>query len=195
MKRIVRYLIKTSDKGIEFTPDKNQGLDCWVDASFAGLYGYEDDQDPNSVKSQTGFVLTLFGCPVLWKSSVQQQITLSSTAAEYVALSDAMREILPMRRLLKEISTKLNLPVIAKSMVKSTVFEDNQACLSIVKSPKMSPKNKYLALKYHFFRSEIGEDKGVVVQWVPTDQQMADSFTKSLGPTIFEELRKKLMGW
>ena len=122
LKRIIRCLIGTSDKGIEFEPDNSQGLDCWVDASFAGFYGHEDEQDPISVKSHTGFVLTVFGCPVLWKSSVQNGITLSSTAAEYVALSDSMRELLPMRRLLLEILTKLKVPIIAKSLVKSTVF-------------------------------------------------------------------------
>ena len=106
-----------------------------------------------------------------------------------------MRELLPMRRLILEISTKLKVPVITKSLVKSTVFEDNQACLSIVNSPKMSPRNKYLALKYHFFRSEIGEEKGVVVKWIPTDTQLADALTKNLGPTQFQKLRKKLMGW
>ena len=46
VKRIVRYLVGTADKGTKFIPDLTQGLDCYVDADFAGLYGYEDDQDP-----------------------------------------------------------------------------------------------------------------------------------------------------
>ena len=89
----------------------------------------------------------------------------------------------------------MNIPVVAKSMVKSAVFEDNQACLSIVDSPKISPRNKELALQYHFFRSEIGPDKGVEVKWVPTDTQIADIANKALDPKQFEVLRKKLMGW
>ena len=195
VKRIIRYLIGTKDKGIEFVPDLSQGLDCWVDASFAGLWGYEDAQDPASIKSHTGFVLTLFGCPVLTQSRRQNIVTLSSTAAEYVALSEAMRELIPMRRLLLEITTKLKLPAIAQTLVKSTVFEDNQSCLALANAPKLLPGNKYLALRYHFFRSEIGSDKGVLVQWVSTDQQVADLSTKSLGPAQFKVLRKKLMGW
>ena len=106
-----------------------------------------------------------------------------------------MRELLPMRALLKEIGTKLNLPIITKSLIRSTVFEDNQSCLSIVNVPKMSPRNKYLALKYHFFRSEIGEDKGVIAKWTPTHLQRADALTKGLGPTQFKAIRKLLMGW
>jgi hypothetical protein len=195
VKRIVRYLIDTADKGISFRPNLEQGLDCWVDADFAGLYGYEDDQDPVSVKSRTGFVLTLFGCPVLWSSKLQTDITLSSTAAEYVAFSMAMRELLPMRVLLQELSTKMDLPVLKQSLVRSTVFEDNQGCLSLVTVPKMSPRNKYLALKYHFFRDHIGEEKGIVARYIPTLQQRADIFTKGLPPTQFAVIRKLLMGW
>ena len=195
IKRIVRYLIDTADKGIEFVPDLSKGLDCYVDADWAGAYGYEDDQDPVSVKSRTGFVLTLFGCPIIWQSKLQTEITLSSTAAEYVAFSMAMREILPMRALLQEIGSMLNLPVISQSMVRSTVFEDNQGCLALVNTPRMSPRNKYLALKYHFFRSNIGKDKGILAQYVPSERQAADGLTKGLGPSQFKVIRKLLMGW
>jgi hypothetical protein len=86
-----------------------EGLDCYVDADFAGLWDHEDDQDPVSVRSRTGFTLTLFGCPILWSSKLQMDQTLSSTAAEYVAFSMAMREVLPMRALLEEISFKIKL--------------------------------------------------------------------------------------
>ena len=195
LKRIVRYLIGTKDKGIQFQPDLDKGLDCWVDADFAGLYGYEDEQDSVSVKSRTGFVLTLFGCPIVWSSKLQTDITLSSTAAEYVAFSMAMREVLPMRVLLQELAAKLDLPSVQRSLIRSTVFEDNTGCLSLVNVPKMSPRNKYLALKYHFFRSHIGEDKGIVARYIPTLEQRADIFTKGLPPTQFAVIRKLLMGW
>ena len=195
VKRIVRYLIDTKDRGLEFEPDLSAGLDCHVDADFAGLYGYEDEQDPVSVRSRTGFVLTLFGCPIIWQSKLQSEITLSSTAAEYVAFSMAMRELLPMRRLLQEISSKMDLPLVSESLVRSTVFEDNQSCLSMVNVPKMSPRNKYLALKYHFFRSHIGEDKGIVARYISTHEQRADALTKGLGPAQFKVIRKLLMGW
>jgi len=166
-----------------------------VDADFAGLYGYEDDQDPVSVKSRTGFVLTLFGCPIIWSSKLQTDITLSSTAAEYVAFSMAMRELLPMRALLQELNDKLGLDVVQGSLVRSTVFEDNQGCLSMVNSPKMSSRNKYLALKYHFFRSHIGKDKGIEAKWIETTKQKADIFTKGLPEAQFKAIRKLLMGW
>ena len=171
VKRIGRYLVGTKDKGLIFCPDLEQGLDCYVDADFAGMYGYEDEQDPVSVKSRTGFVLTLFNCPIVWSSKLQTEITLSSTAAEYVAFSMAMRELLPMRALIGELGELLNMPVLTTSLVRSTVFEDNQGCLSLVNVPKMSARNKYLALKYHFFRSNIGEAKGIVAKYISTTEQ------------------------
>jgi Reverse transcriptase (RNA-dependent DNA polymerase) len=195
IKRIIRYLSSTKERGILFEPDLKAGLDCYVDADFAGLYGYEDDQDPVSVKSRTGFVLTLFGCPIIWSSKLQTEITLSSTAAEYVAFSMAMRELLPMRALLQELASKLNIEFAKQSLVRSTVFEDNQGCLSMVNTPKMSSRNKYLSLKYHFFRSHIGKEKGIEAKWIDTKKQKADIFTKGLAEAQFQEIRKLLMGW
>jgi hypothetical protein len=195
LKRIVRYLAGTRDKGIRFTPNLQEGLNCFVDANFAGMHGYEDEQDPVSVKSRTGFTLTLFGCPIIWSSKLQTDITLSSTAAEYVAFSMAMRELIPMRALLQEVSTKLALSLVSTSLVRSTVFEDNQGCLSLVNVPKMSTRNKYLSLKYHFFRSHIGEDKGIVARYISTTEQRADILTKGLPAAQFQVIRKLLIGW
>jgi hypothetical protein len=61
--------------------------------------------------------------------------------------------------------------------------------------PKLSPRNKYLALKYHFFRSHIGEEKGIVARYIPTLQQRANIFTKGLPATQFAIIRKLLMRW
>ena len=100
-----------------------------------------------------------------------------------------------MRALLEEVGSKLNLKFLKTSLVRSTVFEDNQGCLSLVNVPKMSPRNKYLALKYHFFRSEIGEEKGVIAKYINTKEQKADIFTKGLPVSQFQHIRKLLIGW
>ena len=97
VKRIGRYLIGTKDRGLTFSPDEDLKLDCYVDADYAGLWRYEDDQDPICVKSRTGYVFTIAGCPVTWASKLQTEIALSTLEAEYIALSTAMRELLPMR--------------------------------------------------------------------------------------------------
>lgn len=200
VKRIIRYLVGTSDRGLKFTPDLKEGLNAYVDADFCGLYGYEDDQDPVSVRSRTGFTLTLFGCPIVWSSKLQDAQTLSSTASEYVAFSHVMREVIPMRALLKEIVSKVDLQCSQETLIHSTVFEDNQGCISLVNVPKMSTRNKYIALKYHFFRAHIGKDTdgsggSVECKYISTLEQKADIFTKGLGPAQFQVIRKLLMGW
>lgn len=195
VKRTCRCLVNTRDKGIPFTPNLQERLNCHVDADCAGPFSHEDPQDPVSVKSRTGFALTLFGCPVLWSSKLQTEVSPSSAAAECVAFSVSMRELIPMRRLVQEIGTVLALDIATPSLVRSTVFEDNQGCLSLVNVPKMSPRNKCLALKCHFFRDHIGEEKGAVAKCIRSEVQKADTFAKSLPVKDFERIRMLLMGW
>ena len=89
----------------------------------------------------------------------------------------------------------MNLAFAQPSLVRSTVFEDNQGCLTLVNVPQMSPRNKYLALKYHFFRNEIGPEKGIIAKWITTKEQRADILRKGLQGQDFTTIRKLLMGW
>ena len=194
--RICRYLLGTRDKGLRFKPGKVLELDCYVDADFAGLYNVEAHDDPVCVKSRTGYVLTLGSCPLLWVSKLQTEITLSTTEAEYVALSQSMRDLLPMRAKLQDVLTHLNIgPKDSKSKVVSTVFEDNNGCMALATSPKINPRTKHIAVKYHHFRGSVGEGTGITVEKIETNEQKADIFTKGLVQVKFEYLRKKLMGW
>jgi len=93
------------------------------------------------------------------------------------------------------MSDKMNLPLIAQSLVHSTAFEDNMGVMSLVNVPKMSTCNKYVSLKYHFFGSEIGEAKGIVAKYIRTKEQKADIFTKGLPTKQFQVIRKLVMGW
>ncbi|KAL7549783.1 hypothetical protein ACHAWF_013048 [Thalassiosira exigua] len=70
LKRIGRYLKGTADKGLIMDPSPGLGIDCYPDADFAGLWGYEDPQDEHCACSRTGYVITLAGCPVVWRSSL-----------------------------------------------------------------------------------------------------------------------------
>lgn len=84
-------------------PTKNQQIDCFVDADFTGLWGYEDEKDPTSVKSRRGFLFMLCGYPISWSSRLQNEIALSTTDAEYVAMSMAMNNFIPLQRIVKTI--------------------------------------------------------------------------------------------
>ena len=99
VKRIARYLkgILDNNQGLIMRPTSTLSLDCYVDADFAGLWGYEDDQDPICVRSRTGYVMTMGTCPVHWTSKLQTETALSTTEAEYIAMCQAFRELIPMR--------------------------------------------------------------------------------------------------
>jgi hypothetical protein len=107
IKQICRYLPK--NRGLVFQPTKEMTLGCYSDADFAGLWNYEDDQDPVCVKSHTGYVLTLAGCPLTWASKLQMEIALSTLESEYIALSTAICKLILLQCILQEVGRALNL--------------------------------------------------------------------------------------
>ena len=131
MKQIVRYLKATRDNGLTFNTDVEMRLNMYPDADFAGLYGIKNEQEPVCVKSRTGYVLFLGGCPISWTSKLQNEIALSTLEADYIALSQAIRELLPQRELLQEIGDKMKLSYTQPSILHSSVFEDNNGALQL----------------------------------------------------------------
>jgi Reverse transcriptase (RNA-dependent DNA polymerase)./Integrase core domain. len=203
LKKLGRYLLKTRDKGLILKPMPSGDIkiDCYVDADFAGLWNSEDNQDPHCVRSRTGYVICIGGSPIIWSSKLQSEIAMSTMEAEYIAMSTACRELLPLRNLFKEIAGALNVNEDDVQAMHTTVWEDNVGALTLsnLELPRMTPRSKHIAVKYHWFRQHVstddGADGGIVVKKIDTKNQLADIFTKGLGPTIFARLRAKLMGW
>jgi hypothetical protein len=125
---------------------------------------------------------------------MQTEIALSTTEAEYIALSQAMREVLPIIWLLEEAKHH-GVPVLnAKPKVHCKVFEDNAGAIEIANVPKMRPRTKHLNIKYHHFREEVR--KGTVsIYYTRTEDQIAYIFTKPLPETSFIKFRERIMGW
>ena len=169
--------------GLRFRKNTDFRLDCYVDANFSDLWHIEDDQEPVCVKSRTGYVMMLHRCPVHWVSKLQDLVICSTTESEFVALSMAMKDLLPMQAFLEEL--KETMPVIgdAKAVVNSTVFEDDNEALHMATSPKMTPRTKWIAIKYHFFKDHIGVEKGIILKKISSDLQVGDIFTKYLDAT------------
>jgi hypothetical protein len=95
LKRIGRYLLGTRDKGMIVHPTRDLTLNCYADADFAGLFSTSDPDDPKSVKSRSGFIITLGTIPVAWGGGLQTETALSTMDAEYIALSKSLRILLP----------------------------------------------------------------------------------------------------
>jgi hypothetical protein len=102
--RIVRYLKGTSEDVIIFAPTQHS-FEVWVDADFCGLWNRDTAiDDPATAKSRTGLVVTYAGCPITWASQLQTEVAQSTTEAEYIALSTALRSTIPIMRLVREIN-------------------------------------------------------------------------------------------
>jgi hypothetical protein len=129
-----------------------------------------------------------------WASKMQTEIALSSTGAKYIALSQAMREVIPIMQLLNE-AHEMGIPMTnQRPSVKCKVFEDNAEAIEIANVPKMRPRTKHLNVKYLHFREEVR--KGTIsIYHVGTKEQVADIFTKALDEGLFEKFRKAIMGW
>ena len=195
LKHIARYLQGTKDKGMILTPGVNNlRLDLFADADFAGLFVAEDKHDPVSVKSRTGLLLNFGGVPIFWSSKLQSEIALSTLEAEYIALSQGMRELVSARSMVLELAMKMNLDLKGVSTV-SKAWEDNVGTQNLAnsKGPLMTSRTKHIGIKYHWFRSKIGTE--IEILRVSTDLQRADIFTKGLTRYPFEEKRKLVMGW
>jgi hypothetical protein len=100
-KRVLRYLQETKTHGLLYCGQDDSNFPepiCYTDSDWAG--------DTESRKSTGGYVFLLCGAAVSWKSKKQSTISLSSTEAEYVALSEATKEAMWLKRLLREIETR-----------------------------------------------------------------------------------------
>jgi Reverse transcriptase (RNA-dependent DNA polymerase) len=196
LKHIGRYLLGTRNRGLILKPSRHLKVDLYVDAAFAGLWGYEDKHDPACVKSRSGFVVFVGGCPIVWGSKLQTEIALSTMESEYIALSESLKHLLVIKRLVTAVSRAVQLDPEDVAHIMSTVFEDNTACLTLAKlePPRMTPRSKHYAIKYHWFRETL-EPNHIEIRHVDTDNQIADILTKSLTAVKFKALREKLMGW
>jgi hypothetical protein len=87
-----------------YKPDSSKGLEVYVDADFAGGWDPADPGNANNIYSRTGFIIQYASCPIFWQSKLQTEIALSMAEADYIALSQALRETIPMMNLVKQIN-------------------------------------------------------------------------------------------
>eukprot|EP00956_Cyclotella_meneghiniana_P031963 scaffold85834_cov44-Cyclotella_meneghiniana.AAC.4 len=137
-----------------------------MERDFAGLmYGHEDVQDPHCASSRTGYVILAFGCPVLWKSKLQTEIALSTMEAEYVAMSQACKDLFPVVNLIRDLSKTVGLPSDFKAKLHIKIHEDNVGALTLGKlePQRMTPRSKHYAIKYHWFREKVADPSNCIV--------------------------------
>jgi len=189
-----RYLKATRDKGTILKPLRNKDLEVFVDADFAGNWDSKETQDRDTARSRHGYIIMYAGCPILWKSQLQNEIALSSTESEYTGMSYALREAIPIMELLKEMKQN-NFPIHSvKPRIHCEVFEDNSGALEIATNHKFRPRTKHLNVKLHHFRDYVSRGE-ISIHPIDTSVQPADFLTKALNEETLQRHRRTVMGW
>ena len=146
-----------------------------------------------NVMPRNGMVITYTNCPIFWRSSLQTEISLSTAEAEYIALSSALIQVLPVVTMLEEIDKVFPL-LIKKQNFVCKVRKENQYCIKMATETKIPPRTKHIDLKYHHFRSHVKSGR-VDIQHRPTGEQLADLLSKLLSSEAFFTLKYMLCGW
>ena len=137
---------------LHFQPDQSLGFECYADADFAGGYHHDFSAwNPITDKLYSGWYIYYAGYPIIWASKLQTLVALSTTEAEYIALSNAFCDVIQDMQLMEEIMNHGFAVLFNASYMYYKVFEDNSSVFELACLPKLRPYTKYIAVCYHHF--------------------------------------------
>lgn len=171
----ISYAASTANYGLLFKPASDIKIEVFCDASFAS--------DEDRRKSRSGYIIMVNGTPVSWKSALQPIIAFSTAEAEYISMSDAVRDAMFIRRLLQELGYDITGPI--------TVYEDNQTAKTIAEEIA-TKRSKYIDLRYHHIRHLVASG-AIKIEYIRSSDQLADVLTKALPKDTFCKLRDRFM--
>ena len=174
--QILRYLKATQHLGIVYS--RNASLN---------LYGYSDSDwasDVNNRRSTTGYVFFMAGGAISWKSSLQSTVALSTSEAEYMALSACAQESIALQYLCASFNLPTDQPV--------QIFEDNSGAIAMANNPVHYAKTKHIHIRHHFIRECVDSGR-IIVTYIPTAEMTADILTKALPSPSFSKFRSQLL--
>lgn len=168
VKNIFRYLSSSQTRGITFG---GEGGDLTI-------IGYSDSDWAGDVvgrKSTSGFIFMMNNGPVSWCAKKQSTVALSSTEAEYIALTLAAKEATWLRLLM----TELGLLGIDNQLTKIALRGDNQSSIALANNPVLHQRSKHIDIQHHYIRDEV-DAKRIELSYIPTEEMIADGLTKPL---------------
>ena len=145
-------------------------LRIYPDSNWAG--------DKDNCKSITGFIIFLLGAPILWRSKAQASVALSSTEAEFYALSEAAKEIKFIVQVLISMGIPVKLPVIVRV--------DNVGAIFMSENVSTSSRTKHTDTRYHYVR-EFVEEGFVKIIFVRSEDNTSDPFAKNTPGSIYDK--------
>ncbi|GJV30528.1 retrovirus-related pol polyprotein from transposon TNT 1-94 [Tanacetum coccineum] len=174
VKRIFRYIQGTINMGLWYPKDTAMALRAYTDADHAGC------QDTR--RSTSGRAQLLGDKLVSWSSKKQTSTSISSTEAEYIAMSGCCAQILWMRSQLSDYGFAYN---------HVPLYCDNKSVIALYYNNVQHSRAKHIDIRHHFIREFV--EKGVVeLYFMRTEYQLADIFTKALPRERFEFILPRL---
>lgn len=165
-KRVLKYLIGSINFGLHYLRNE-KGVQGFVDSDWGGC--------PIDRRSYTGYVFTLSGAAINWKSQKQRTVALSSTEAEYMGITEGIKEALHISSFMHEI----RLPELSKVMV----YNDNRGAKLLAENQVFHQRTKHIDIRYHFIRAVLARGRDIYLEYLPTEEMIADVLTKALpGP-------------
>lgn len=177
-KRTLRYLKETIDMGLVYKKSKVEHVETYSDADWAGNH--------KDRKSVSGSVTLYSGKAVSWFSRKQNCVALSTVEAEYIAAATSACDLLYTKGLFSDF-TGLDI----NKEVKCMLLIDNCGAIQLTKSFTNSKKAKHIEIKYHFIK-DLLDKKVINIDYIPTDKNLADLFTKSFSEDKLFLFRKYL---
>lgn len=159
VKWLLRYLKGTSKVALCFSK-KDVILEGFSDADLGGCL--------DTRKSTTGYIFTLGGTAVSWMSRLQKSVALSTTEAEYMAISEASKEMIWLKNFLEELG---------KKQADSALYSDSQSAIHLAKNPVFHARTKHIQLRYHFTR-ELISNGTLSLKKILGSKNPADMLTK-----------------
>ena len=174
VKRVMRYLQGTL------------GMELQLGGAYVTLHGFCDADwagDEGDRRSTTGYVFMLGMGAISWNSKRQPTIALSTTEAEYMAMSQCTKEAIWLRQLLADVG------LVQEGSTQ--ILCDNQGAIALAKNPTHHSRTKHIDVQHHFIRERV-EDEVIELKYVPTQAMVADVLTKSLGKPQHQNLIEKM---
>ena len=169
LERCIGYISNVKDAGQVFRRPRELRSISDCDSNYA--------RDENDRKSISGRINTLGGMITNWTSKKQSTVSLSSTEAEYQALSECVQEAIFTQSLIQELTGECNTAII---------YEDNIGAIFLVKNQQVSARTKHIDVRHHYMR-DLHESKRIEVRFKRTDKNSSDILTKNTPKAIYEK--------
>jgi hypothetical protein len=182
LKKLMRYLNFTTSQKLRFGPGgAHRGFVVYSDADWAG--------DKIDRKSVSGFVIMFYGGPISWGSKKQKSVATSSCESEYMALAMCAKQGQWISQIFRDLGLA---EYIGKNLTTVQMLGDNQGSIALVENPHLHERSKHIDIAYHFIR-DLAEQRKLQIDYIPTQDMVADGMTKPLQKPGFMRF-KELLG-